>query len=339
MAVRQRGTGWQADVQYKGARARESFLTEAEARRWETAARAALKLGKRVPVVEKGPSGPVGRTLQECLEAAEKLHWRSLRSNNSFKNARKFVDWVGPLADPMEVLTSEKIEEFVSSHLMDERKVTNGTVNRYLSALGTLIKFAKVPKPDISHLWRKEGKGRVRFYTDEEEALILQTWLLWSRLKERDFFMFLIDTGARPFSEGTATQWRDIGQRKVTWWDTKNNKPRTVPLTTRAWEAVEKYRGNKLVGPFADINTFNLDRLYGRTRVHLPQLHDTVLYTARHTCCSRLVQRGADLMRVKEWMGHKNINTTMGYAHLAPQHLMDVAHLLEPGKPTLREVG
>jgi site-specific recombinase XerD len=71
--------------------------------------------------------------------------------------------------------------------------------------------------------------------------------------------------------------------------------------------------------------------LWRNVRAHLPTLEDTVVYTARHTCASWQVQRGIDLMRVKEWMGHTSFQTTLGYSHLSPKHLMDNLSVLEGG--------
>lgn len=58
-------------------------------------------------------------------------------------------------------------------------------------------------------------------------------------------------------------------------------------------------------------------------------MHDlTRVHTLRHTFASHLVMNGVDLPTVGKLMGHSDIETTMIYAHLAPEHLANAVKRL-----------
>ena len=48
----------------------------------------------------------------------------------------------------------------------------------------------------------------------------------------------------------------------------------------------------------------------------------------RHTVATRLVEKGIDLVVVKEILGHSKIDTTMRYAHAVPKRKLDAINVL-----------
>jgi integrase len=57
-------------------------------------------------------------------------------------------------------------------------------------------------------------------------------------------------------------------------------------------------------------------------------LEDFNFHDIRHHFASRLVMAGADLITVKELLGHASIDMTMRYSHLAPEHKAAAVALL-----------
>ena len=68
----------------------------------------------------------------------------------------------------------------------------------------------------------------------------------------------------------------------------------------------------------------DLVRLCGKLAIKNVNLH-----TFRHTFASHLIMSGVDLPTVQKLLGHKDIQTTMIYAHLAPEHLKHAVQKLE----------
>ncbi len=52
-------------------------------------------------------------------------------------------------------------------------------------------------------------------------------------------------------------------------------------------------------------------------------------HTLRHTFASQLVMAGVDLTTVKELLGHKSLNMTLRYSHLAPGHTKKAVNILD----------
>lgn len=113
-------------------------------------------------------------------------------------------------------------------------------------------------------------------------------------------------------------------------WESKNGKPRAVPATDRVKEIIQKATDKGHTRLFETVTLHDLRFAWKKIRKHMGLERDEqfVIHAFRHTCASRLVQRGVPLAVVQKWMGHKAIQTTLRYAHLAPDNFMDAMKVL-----------
>lgn len=338
MTVRLRGAKFQADFMVDGARFRETFPSLAEATAWEHEAKAAIALGKPVPSPLEGRSLVVGGdTIGDFVEHVHKVRWSSCKAGNTMlTNARLYATWIGPKTSLETAFSTAKMHEYME-HLATVRGVGGSTINRHLSSISAAAKVARSLRKitEIPEMpWQREGQGRIRWYSEYEMKALVNAVTLWGLPDYAHLFTFLAETGAR-LGEAERLLWEDVtlkGRPSVSFWETKNGESRTVPLTSPATKALQALQEAHcaLRGPFMWLDRGNLRRTWERLRGHLEWMDDqTVVHTFRHTCASRLVQAGVDLMRVKTWMGHKTLATTMRYAHLAPKHLDDALMALE----------
>lgn len=330
--MRKRGDRWQADFTLpNGRRIRKAFATAREAEAWEARAKAMVLSGK-LEGIETVPE--LGFTLKQAFDGLASLPasrggWAGLKAEDTQVLLGKLALRFYGQDTPVSAITTAEVDRYVSA-LVTDRK-SGATINRRLSGLSKLLRYAM----RMGHLDRlpdlrrqQESQGRLRWITRDEEARILSTLHLWGRHDVVNLVIFLVDTGAR-LGEALNLSWDAVGPRSVTFWDTKNGRPRTVPLTSRVQRTLKWMRESDPTNPpFGALTRVGLRQAWDRLRQHLG-LHDVVLHTLRHTCASRLVQAGMDLRRTQEWLGHRTLSMTTRYAHLAPTDLERGAELLE----------
>jgi len=136
-----------------------------------------------------------------------------------------------------------------------------------------------------------------------------------------------ISTGAG----GTIAPMRDpkTGQMRevIRLMRTKTDVPRTLPLTDRAVRALTFSKAQGHRSPFCSLDHWLFYSKFKQAAQHLG-MDDVIPYTLRHTCASRLVQRGADLRRVQTWMGHSSLDMTLRYAKLVPTDIFELGDIL-----------
>ena len=338
--ARLRGKRWQADFRAPdGSRLRPTFDNQHDAEAWEAAARAAAEAGRPIPSAstqgaKKRPGGGDLSTIGRLFDHVCRAEWNHRKSAaTAIRNGQDVVDYFGrnKLVAEIGMTDADAMRGYFSS-----KGLAGSTVNRKLAALSKMLNTAadagEIDRPPRLH-WNQEVQTRFRYLDDEEEATMLAYWTMHNDPVMHDFCMFLLDTGARAWSEAEPLPWAAIGQdyKSVTFWLTKTNKPRTVPLTPRVKEVLKRRRksvGDK-AGPFTGLNKSTFRHRWDTMRGQLPGFDDVTPHTLRHTCCTRLVLGGADVKRVMTWMGHSSIQTTMRYMQIRANDLEDLAGLLE----------
>ncbi len=123
----------------------------------------------------------------------------------------------------------------------------------------------------------------------------------------------------------------------------KGSKERLVPFNESAQKALEEYLSTvrpslqKKPDERALFLTKNGNRIsavgvYNIVRKYLSQVTDGKQnpHTLRHTFATHLLEMGADLMAIKELLGHESVGTTQVYTHTTIEYLRQVYQKAHP---------
>lgn len=332
MAVRQKGSKWQVDVTWRGVRApRVSVDTYEEALRVEAEFKASLMAGT-VPQAPSATASAIAHktsvdTIAMLAAYTVRHHWKGKKSEVSAeRNAYAWADALGR-DFPTAKLSREVVDQVVARWA---EEVKTGTINRKIAALSVMLKIAEergaLAKP-FKVKQKREYSGRLRWF-DEDELTSMETYFT-DDTDFLDLITLAVDTGFR-FGELIGATARDFNPStgKLSTWVTKGDEARSVPLTPRSRDVVLRRRVDlKNWEPLfpRSINSSSVSRRMRAWKdwAGLPTEDEACFHSFRHTCCSRLVQAGVSLPVVQKWMGHATIQTTMRYAHLAPDAFDD----------------
>ncbi len=272
-------------------------------------------------------------------------HWESFFGNKK----------LGDINDDL-ILTGRK--------LLESPNRSDSTLNRYVAAFSSMFKYCiedikwcgiyeikdgkkkkvgNMINPCSTVKAKEEPESRVRFLKPSEAKDLL----LACTPELRDAVMLSLLTGARK-KEIWELRFDAVNFEKqtISFWKTKNGKPRTVPINGEGFDIL-KHRfknrpdGNEWVFP----SSSGSDKKGTKKFLDKPKsfekawdnaleksdLEDFRYHDLRHTAASYMVMEGVTLSAVCEILGHSDISQTYKYAHLAPSHLQEAMGLLSKG--------
>lgn len=214
-------------------------------------------------------------------------------------------------------------------------KLSARTVNRYLTAISTVMTYAetKAYVPTAPKLpWQKEVKKRGRKTTEAQDRAIHGCLLSEGWKAEAFIFDVLGVTGFR-WGELESLRPDQIEDEWVTLDDPddiKNEEPRVAYIGQVMARELRAMVAAKALPKY--------DTMRKRLKLALKTCgyeSSRPIHTIRHTTCSRVVANEKNLPLAQRLLGHKSIQTTMGYVHHDREALREAAKNLSPQRGEL----
>lgn len=229
-------------------------------------------------------------------------------------------------------------EEFGARQLSD---ITPLMVDSYVAQRSRVRKPATVNHEVgmLRHMYNKGMEWEKAIDNPVQHARPLRVnnrRLRYLSLEEIDRLLDIADAVLRPLlivalhaglrrGELFSLTWPDIDMKAgvIRVIQTKNGERRDIPMTPTLWDTLQRLPrrlGSEYLFPGKTGNGLVDIRKRFNSALRKVGIEGFVFHDLRHTFASHLVMSGVDLMTVKELLGHKRIEMTLRYAHLAPDH-------------------
>lgn len=327
--IRQRGDSYLVDVTVNGKRRTRTCKTYDEA----VVARLQLEVEMRGAPVAAASTSPTCWDLARAYATTLEMRWRDTKNETkAARNARDVVAFFGG-ARHLDTITTGDVDDYVK-HLR-AKKNSPGTINRKLAALSAMYTDADERggcsrKPRL--IRQPEPTHRIRYLSVEEEQLLASLMIQWNQPAVLDAITVLLDTGMR-VGELLALEVKDIDLKEniISIWVNKGDLPRSVPMTMRVRDIIAGRLAASRGLVFYNLTRETLRYYWDRARsaMGLDDDDQFVPHALRHTCATRLVQKGVSLFVVQKILGHSSIQVTEKYAHLSQRELKDAINVLQ----------
>jgi len=241
----------------------------------------------------------------------------------------------------LDAISSQDVERYKAFRL--SQGVRKSTVNRCLSILRKMLNLAAeweiIPKGGIPRfrLYPEKDNLRERILNADEEQRLLKE----CNDALRPIVIMALHSGMR-LGEILSLRWVDVDleNRTVRIPKTKSGRVRIVNVNSVLYNVLRAVKAANGSGPYIFPSPKKAGRplvsvkaafkaACGRAEIKGLRFHDL-----RHTCASRLVRMGVDLITVKEILGHSSVTITERYTHTLQEQKRRAVDLLAGDGPT-----
>lgn len=255
------------------------------------------------------------RRLSELIEVWWMLDGRNQAYGDTYRTRLEKV--IREMGDPR---ASQMTRKFVIEYRSDKLQagLMPSSINRdmcALSAMFSLLIDAEVyhnenPVRGIRKL--KVQNTEMAFLSDDEIDRLLK------RLEgdARRIAILCLSTGAR-WKEASTLRGEHIVGNRVTFFNTKNGKSRSVPVADSVVPLIKTRR----TGLLYQVDYLSFREILQEVKPDLPKGQAT--HVMRHTFATHFMMNGGNIVTLQRILGHATIQQTMTYAHFSPDFLQD----------------
>lgn len=235
----------------------------------------------------------------------------------------------------LEHYQTEKLQEETKPATETEpaKKTKPATVNRHMATLKHMftkaVEWDMVEEAVAKRLSRvkllPENNRRLRYLAKQECRDLIK------KCDEhiRPIVITALNTGMRR-GEILPLKWEQVDLKHgfILLDITKNGERREIPINQtlkEVFHSIPRSIAGGQENPYVFVNP-DTDKPYTELKrsfysaCRRAGIKDFKFHDLRHTFASHLVMSGVDITTIKELLGHKTINMTLRYAHLAPSH-------------------
>lgn len=321
-SIRKRGVSWVADVYKDGKRKSKSFPTKAQARSWAMEMESRLSEG----VDHDATMGDLFKRYSEEISDSKKgAIWENRRLNALMDSPMATIRLVD--------IKREHFDQWIQTRL---KAVKSSTVNRELNLISHSLTWARRwrmmehnPMTDLER--PKDPPHRDRRIAPEEEKAIPVALGYFEEIpvtqqKQRVAvaFLFALETAMRAGEIVSLIEDNIYLDRRVVYLpETKNGRPRWVPLSTEAVRLLKRVEPWKEGKPFP-MKSGHLSTVF-RKAVLSCEIKDLTFHDTRHEAITRLAKK-LDVLDLARMVGHSDIKQLRTYYNATAD---EIAQLLD----------
>ena len=254
-------------------------------------------------------------------------------SENTIKNYKNTVEnFLKDVSKPYTKVREEDIKKYMFK-LQKEKNLSLKSLYRYLSAIKCFYSTKKIKTADNIKL-PKLSKNLPVFLNYGEIRDLLNSV---DNLRDKLIIQLLYATGLR-VSELCNLNVDDIEEEKIFVHLGKGSKDRVVFMDENTKKLLEEYIRNRKGEEKALILNKNGKRISQRSIQNIIKKYakkakinkKITPHTLRHTFATHMLQNDADIVVIKDLLGHSNLSTTQIYTHVTNKYKEDVYRKSHP---------